>query len=260
MNTKDDVFYVLVMTNHFKAQHMLLKDTKTQCSDYVVQAFTVLRSRCLVTVSRSVETEKQCIDLSQISKFVTSPPGIMSTTSSSSPSLSLSVDNVQRRLCDELLSISSNASCDMEWRWSGYRTDGQSEQIGCGMCCLSLSNSLQGIFCPPLPGQVPVEPAETSNGLTAYGALEASSVINSSTEKPTQHRMKKGFCSLLKRMWKFIKRPFRSCFCSSAVDVVEPFVPPPDLDAEPNPVPDHVGVKPNKGNIILNSIVVLFSH
>lgn len=148
----------------------------------------MLRLRRLVTVSRSAETEKQCIDFSQISRFVTSPPGIMSTSSSSSPSLSLSVDSVQRRLCNELLSISSKASCNMEWRWSGYRSDGQSEQVGCGKCCLSLSNSLQGIFCPPLPCQVPVEPAETSNGLTAYGALEASSVINSSTGE-TEIRM-----------------------------------------------------------------------
>lgn len=148
----------------------------------------MLRLQCLVTVSRSAETEKQCIDLSQISRFVTSPPGIMSTLSSSSPSLSISVDSVQRRLCNELLSISSNASCDMEWRWSGYRSYGQSEQVGCGKCCLSMSNSLQGIFCPPLPGQVPDEPAETSYGPTAYSALKSYTVINSSTGE-TEIRM-----------------------------------------------------------------------
>jgi len=36
-------------------------------------------------------------------------------------------------------------------------------------------------MCPPLPGQVPVEPTDISNVPTAHGAVEASPVNNSST-------------------------------------------------------------------------------
>jgi len=36
-------------------------------------------------------------------------------------------------------------------------------------------------MCPPLPGQVPVEPTVTSTGPTAQGAVEASPANRSST-------------------------------------------------------------------------------
>jgi len=38
-------------------------------------------------------------------------------------------------------------------------------------------------MCPPLPGQVPVEPTVTSTGPTAQGAVEASPANRSSTGK-----------------------------------------------------------------------------
>ncbi|XP_039517675.1 serine/threonine-protein kinase pim-3-like [Pimephales promelas] len=95
------------------------------------------------------------------------------------------------------------------------------------------------MMCPPLPGQVPVEPAVTSNGLIAQGAVEASPANKSSTE----YREKKGLCGFLRRVWKAMKRHFGCrCHCS-AVNVVEPFIPPPDLDPEPDP--DHSAVKHN---------------
>ncbi|XDV39289.1 hypothetical protein PO909_008546, partial [Leuciscus waleckii] len=62
-----------------------------------------------------------------------SPPGIMST-----PSLSDCVRDVVRRYCGS----SSSSDSFQEW------------------------------MCPPLPGQVPVEPVKTSNVPTAPGAME----------------------------------------------------------------------------------------
>lgn len=48
-----------------------------------------------------------------------------------------------------------------------------------------------------------------------------------------------------------MKSPFGCCFHSSAVDVVEPFVLPADLesepDPEPSPAPDHSAVKTKNG-------------
>ncbi|XP_056102569.1 serine/threonine-protein kinase pim-2-like isoform X2 [Rhinichthys klamathensis goyatoka] len=98
------------------------------------------------------------------------------------------------------------------------------------------------MMCPPLPGQVPLEPTVTSNGLTAHGAVEASPANKSSTE----YRERKGICGFLRSVWKALKHHFGCCRHSSAVDVVEPFVPPPDLDPEPDP--DHSAVKPNNGS------------
>ncbi|XP_077080088.1 serine/threonine-protein kinase pim-3-like, partial [Siphateles boraxobius] len=94
-------------------------------------------------------------------------------------------------------------------------------------------------MCSPLPGQVPVEPTVTSNGLTAQGAVEVSPANKSSTEC----RKRRGICTFLVSVWKAMKHHFGCCCHSSAVDVVEPFVPPPDLDPEPDP--DHSAVKPN---------------
>ncbi|XP_051751096.1 serine/threonine-protein kinase pim-2-like isoform X2 [Ctenopharyngodon idella] len=133
------------------------------------------------------------------------------------------------------LSLSSRGSYIVVWRWSGD--------------AVSRSDSLEGLLCPPLPGQVPVEPTETSNGLTAQGAMEASPVNKCSTEKPTERRKRKRIRSFLNRLWKAMKSPFRCCCPCSDVDVVEPFVPPPDLEPEPDPeppspAPDHSGVKP----------------
>ncbi|XP_048012537.1 serine/threonine-protein kinase pim-2-like isoform X2 [Megalobrama amblycephala] len=83
-------------------------------------------------------------------------------------------------------------------------------------------------------------------------------------EKPTERRKRKRIRSFLNRLWKAMKSPFRCCCPCSDVDVVEPFVPPPDLEPEPDPeppspapdlepepdpeppspAPDHSGVKP----------------
>ncbi|ROL48033.1 Serine/threonine-protein kinase pim-2 [Anabarilius grahami] len=114
------------------------------------------------------------------------------------------------------------------------------------------SNLSKGWTCPPLPGQVPLEPTETSHGRTAPGAREASPVTKSSTEKPSDCRKRKGFGSFLKRLWKTLKRPFCCCFHCSSVDVVEPFVPSSDLESEidpepSSPAPDRSDVKPYNG-------------
>ncbi|XP_048048905.1 serine/threonine-protein kinase MARK1-like isoform X1 [Megalobrama amblycephala] len=161
--------------------------------------------------------------------------------------LSLSEDNVERRSCRELLSLSSRGSYSVIWRWSGDGSDRPNQQ---GNRRLSRSDSLEEWMCPPLPGQVPVGPPETSNGRTAQGAMEEASPVNkSSTEKPTKCRKRKGFGSFFRRLCKAMKSPFGCCFHSSAVDVVEPFVLPADLesepDPEPSPAPDHSAVKTN---------------
>ncbi|XP_048032415.1 serine/threonine-protein kinase pim-2-like isoform X2 [Megalobrama amblycephala] len=111
------------------------------------------------------------------------------------------------------------------------------------------ADSFDGWLCPPLPGQVPVEPKKTSRGLTARGAMGASPVNKRSTEKPTERRKRKQIRSFLNRPWKAMKSPFRCCCPCSDVDVVKPFVPSPDLEPEPDPeppspAPDHSGVKP----------------
>ncbi|XP_067277555.1 serine/threonine-protein kinase pim-2-like isoform X1 [Pseudorasbora parva] len=164
--------------------------------------------------------------------------GIMSTSS-----LSLSEDIIVRRFCRETFSLSSRGSYIVDWRWSGDRSDSRNEQGSCSDCSLSRSDSLEEWTCPPLPGQVPVEPAETSHGL-----MEASPV-KSSTEKPSVCRKRKGVGPFLRNAWKAMKRSLLCC-CLSAVDVVETFVPPADLEPEPDPGPsspdpDHAGVKPN---------------
>ncbi|XP_067282017.1 serine/threonine-protein kinase pim-3-like isoform X2 [Pseudorasbora parva] len=171
---------------------------------------------------------------------------------SPSPSLSLPEDEIERRLNDlerklddlerQLLSPSSGDS------W-----DSQSEQGSFSDDCLSRSDSLEGWLCPPLPGQVPVEPTETSNGRTAQGATEASPANKSSTETPTGSRKRNVIHSFLERLWKAMKSPF-CCCCLSAVDVVEPFVPPPDLEPEPDPKPSspapvHSVVEPNNESL-----------
>ncbi|XP_067299316.1 uncharacterized protein [Pseudorasbora parva] len=167
--------------------------------------------------------------------------GIMSTSS-----LSLSEDNIVRQFCVETMSLSSRGTYIVDWRWSGDRSDSRSEQGSCSDCSLSRSDSLEKWTCPPLPGQVPVEPAETSHGL-----MEASPVNKSSTEKPTECKKRRGVGSFLRNAWKATKCSLLCC-CLSAVDVVEPFVPPADLEPEPepdpspsSPDPDHSGLKPN---------------
>ncbi|XP_048020883.1 serine/threonine-protein kinase pim-2-like isoform X2 [Megalobrama amblycephala] len=138
----------------------------------------------------------------------------------------------------------------------GYLTPLSSEavsmstgQVHINVDAVSRSDSFDGLLCPPLPGQVPAEPKETSSGLTAQGAMEASPVSESSTEKPTERRKRKIICSFLNRLWKAMKSPFRCCCPCSHVNVVEPDVPPPDLEPEPDPeppspAPDHSRVKP----------------
>lgn len=67
-------------------------------------------------------------------------------------------------------------------------------------------------------------------------------------------------CWFIRNLWTSLSR---CCSDSKAVDVVEPFVPPLDLDSEPDSDPDHSGVEPDHGKsaviIVLNSIIVLFS-
>ncbi|XP_048062068.1 serine/threonine-protein kinase pim-2-like isoform X2 [Megalobrama amblycephala] len=178
----------------------------------------------------------------------------------STPSLPRSVGNVERWLCG-LTSFSSRGTYIV--RCDGT-SDDQYEQGSCGNrslsrsdsldLSLSRSNSLQWWMCPPLPGQVPVEPAKSSKVPTAQGAMKASPVNKSSTEKPTKRKKMERMRSFLRSVWKAVKSPFGCCCDSSAVDVVEPFVPPadsdsdsdPDPDPDPSsPDPDHSGVKPN---------------
>ncbi|XDV30274.1 hypothetical protein PO909_033226 [Leuciscus waleckii] len=132
---------------------------------------------------------------------------------------------------------------------------------------LSRYDSLEWFLCPPLPGQVPVEPTETSTGRTAQGAVEASPVSKSSTDHSRSRRA--AFCQTAgQEVWrpgsddrdqdplprdgqkKAPKRRFHklwkavfSSSSSSAVTVVEPFIPGPSSP----PAPDHSGVKPNNG-------------
>ncbi|XP_067309532.1 probable GH family 25 lysozyme 3 [Pseudorasbora parva] len=70
------------------------------------------------------------------------------------------------------LSLSSRGSLNVIWRWSGDGSDSQSEQVR--------SDSIDW-SCPPLPGQVPVEPTGTSNGRNVQGAMEASPLNKIST-------------------------------------------------------------------------------
>ncbi|CAM4706736.1 unnamed protein product [Leuciscus chuanchicus] len=145
----------------------------------------------------------------------------------------LSEVHVERR-CREPLSLSSRGSYSVEWSGDGSESPNQQG--------LSSSDSLEGFLCPPLPGQVPVEPTETSDGRTAQSAVEASPVNKSSREKAPERR-KREIAGCFLRLWKALKGVFCCCSCS-AVDVVEAFVP--DPDPEPSsPAPDHSGVKPN---------------
>lgn len=133
-------------------------------------------------MSRSAKTAP-FQSLHTISRFVSSSQGIMST-----PSLPPSVGNVERWLCG-LTSFSSRGTYIV--RCSNSRSDNQYEQGSCGNrslsrsdslnSSLSRSSSLQEWMCPPLPGQVPVEPVKSSNVPTAQGAMKASPVNKSST-------------------------------------------------------------------------------
>ncbi|XDV50920.1 hypothetical protein PO909_019898, partial [Leuciscus waleckii] len=146
-----------------------------------------------------------------------SPPGIMST-----PSLSSSVGDVVWRFCGLSSRFSSTGTYIIEKRSSNSRSESQHEQGSDGNRSLSRSDSFQLWTCPPLPGQVPVE---TSDVPTAPGAME--DVIKSSTGKPTKHKKMERICSFFRNLWRSL-----SCCCSDskAVDVVEPFVLPLDLD------------------------------
>ncbi|XP_039529889.1 developmentally-regulated protein kinase 1-like isoform X3 [Pimephales promelas] len=123
-------------------------------------------------------------------------------------------------------------------RSSNNRSESQHEPGSDGNRSLSRCDSFQWM-CPPLPGQVPVEPTDISNVPTAHGAVEASPVNNSSTEKPTKRKKMKRIRSFLRNVWTAVKSPSGCCSDSKAVDVVEPFVPPLDLDSEPDSDPDH---------------------
>ncbi|XP_048027513.1 histone-lysine N-methyltransferase 2D-like isoform X2 [Megalobrama amblycephala] len=119
------------------------------------------------------------------------------------------------------------------------------------------ADSFDGWLCPPLPGQVPVEPKETLRGLTAQGAMEASPVSESSTEKPTERRKRKQIRSFLNRPWKAVEdlepesdpEPQSPAPDLEPESDPEPPSPAPDLEPEPDPeppspAPDHSGVKP----------------
>ncbi|CAM4607174.1 unnamed protein product [Leuciscus chuanchicus] len=105
-----------------------------------------------------------------------SSPCFTSSSAWSSPWSSPPPETHVERMCRESLSLSSRGSYCSEWRWSGDGSESPKQQG------LSRSDSLEGFLCPPLPGQVPVEPTETSTGRTAQGAVEASPVNQSSTE------------------------------------------------------------------------------
>ncbi|XP_039513630.1 serine/threonine-protein kinase pim-2-like [Pimephales promelas] len=72
----------------------------------------------------------------------------------------------------------------------------------------------------------------------------------SPANKSSKGSRKKGTGRFLYRLWKAVKRVFCCCCHCSAVTVVEPFVPPADLEPEPDPdpsspAPDHSGIKAN---------------
>ncbi|CAM4732982.1 unnamed protein product [Leuciscus chuanchicus] len=99
-----------------------------------------------------------------------SSPGITPSSSWSLPEAHV------ERGSRESLNLCSRGSYSVEGSWSGDGLESPSEKG------LSRSDSFEGFLCPPLPGQVPVEPTETSTGRTAQGAVEASPVNESSTE------------------------------------------------------------------------------
>ncbi|KAG1949549.1 serine/threonine-protein kinase pim-2-like [Pimephales promelas] len=129
-------------------------------------------------------------------------------------------------------------------RSSNNRSESQHEPGSDGNRSLSRCDSFQWM-CPPLPGQVPVEPTDISNVPTAHGAVEASPVNNSSTEKRTKGKKMKRIRSFLRNVWTAVKSPSGCCSDSKAVDVVEPFVPPLDLLSEPDSDSRQSGVEPN---------------
>ncbi|CAM4721282.1 unnamed protein product [Leuciscus chuanchicus] len=105
-----------------------------------------------------------------------SSPGITPSSSWSSPWSSPPPEAHVERGSRESFNLCSRGSDSVEGSWSSGGWESPSEKS------LSRSNSLEGFLCPPLPGQVPVEPTETSTGRTAQGAVEASPVNESSTE------------------------------------------------------------------------------
>ncbi|XDV46875.1 hypothetical protein PO909_016685, partial [Leuciscus waleckii] len=99
-----------------------------------------------------------------------SSPGITPSSSWSSPWSSPPPEAHVERGSRESFNLCSRGSDSVEGSWSSGGWESPSEKS------LSRSNSLEGFLCPPLPGQVPVEPTETSTGRTAQGAVEASPV------------------------------------------------------------------------------------
>jgi hypothetical protein len=136
-----------------------------------------------------------------------SSPGIMSTSS-----LSASVGNVKRWLCG-LKSFSSKGSYIVQWKRSGDRSKSQYEQGSCGNRSLSGTNSFEEFMCPPLPGQVPIEPTETSNVL-----MEASPVNKSSTGE-TEIRLESVKCTDRDVALSCLK--FLSCLCPVTFNVAQ---------------------------------------
>ncbi|XDV47708.1 hypothetical protein PO909_017276 [Leuciscus waleckii] len=64
----------------------------------------------------------------------------------------------------------------------GKRQSGSQQSPDGGMYSVEWSSDrLQEMMCPPLPGQVPVEPTVTSTHRTAQGAVEASPANKNST-------------------------------------------------------------------------------
>ena len=102
---------------------------------------------------------------------------------------------MERRLCRESSRLSSSGSCRAEWRWSGDVSESRSKQDSGSSCGLSRSDSMEAWWrCHPLPGQVAVEPTETSSGRTAQGAMENSPVNKSSTGE-TEIRLGSVMCT-----------------------------------------------------------------
>lgn len=78
-------------------------------------------------------------------------------------------------------------------------------------------------MCPPLPGQVPVGPPETSNGRTARGAVEEASPVNKSSTGETEIRLAAVKCtdrdsavSCIRLLQVFNTLMFGHIYCCSA--------------------------------------------
>ncbi|XDV45401.1 hypothetical protein PO909_013507 [Leuciscus waleckii] len=164
-----------VKPNNEKAPECILEDTKGVFSSSSSDAVTVVEP-FIPEPSSSPASDHSGVKPNNGrsgSRRTVSTDSSLGITPSSS--WSLPEAHVERG-SRESLNLCSRGSDSVEGSWSGDGWESPSEKG------LSRSNSFEGFLCPPLPGQVPVEPTETSTGRTAQGAVEASPVNESSTE------------------------------------------------------------------------------